>query len=454
VTQLFGYFPEELVGESIECLVPPEVRPRHGDHVDGFFASPHARQMGEGLDLAGQHRDGKTFAIDVSLTPVQLRGKSYVAAFVRDARERRRNLDRLRALNDITQRLLSGDSIDSVLPIVAERARRLAGARASWVVMPLGGDQLVIAAADGPDTAQLVGTVLSDESSRSAIVMRSGQVDYIDDFQSADNVPSAVRELGIGPGIYVPMIADERRLGTLVIARETGAPKFEALETALAQVFASSTAVAIELGQARSELGRLALVEEDERIARDLHDTVIQQLFAIGMSLQATRNATTGKLAERIDTVVSDLDNVIKEVRNTIFRIPGRATEVRGLRDEMMRVASKYSHELGFTPRVGFHGAAKVAISDVVSDQLLKVLGEALSNVARHATASSAEVVAMIDPTTIRLTVSDDGVGIPSGPKAGQGLRNMSERAANLGGEFSVTPREPHGTLLEWSVPL
>jgi len=116
----------------------------------------------------------------------------------------------------------------------------------------------------------------------------------IEDLYSATNVPEQVIELDLGPGLYVPLIADERRLGTLVLARVRGAPQFEQLDIAFAEVFASSTAAAIERGEVRTELERLEILKDEERIAQDLHDTVIQQLFAIGMTLQATRASLTG----------------------------------------------------------------------------------------------------------------------------------------------------------------
>lgn len=458
VERLFGYFPEELVGEPIELLVPMDRRQRHSGHLSGFFTSPHARQMGAGLELAGLHRGGETFAVDVSLAPVEVRGTHYVAAFVRDARERQRGIDRLRAVNEITQRLLRGAPVEAVLPYVAERARKLAGAVASWVVTPAHSGQLMIVAADGPGTEALIGTELSDETSRSAQVLATGRLDLIEDFAVAANVPAAAKELGLGPGLYVPLIADGRPLCTLVIARSEGESQFEALDIALAEVFASTTAIAFALGETRQELGRLGLIEEDERIARDLHDTVIQQLFAVGMSLQAARNAASGRLGDRIDSAVTDLDNVIRDIRNTIFRLPGRAAEVRGLRDEMFAMAERCDAELGFMPRIDLRGPVDMAIPDTVAGHLLQVLGEALSNVARHAKASTVEVVVEVvvevEGRWLSLFVCDDGVGIASAPFAGHGLRNMSIRATELGGTFTTSSRAPTGTVLQWRVPL
>lgn len=454
VMPLFGYYPEEIVGEPIEFLIPEDRRPSRDDHLRGFFASPRARQMMVVPELLGVARDGEVFAVDVSLVPVKVLDTSYVAAFVRDARERQRGVDRLHAVNDITQRLLTGIPVGEVLPLVAQRARSLSGAAASWVVTPASSGRLVISAADGPGTEALVGVELSENASRSAHVLMTGRPDIVEDFALAPNVPDVARGLGLGPGVYLPLIAEQRRLGTLVLARSSGAPPFDSLDVALAEVFAGATAVAIELGQTRAALDRLALVEEDERIARDLHDTVIQQLFGIGMSLQATRNTATGVTVGRIDSAVAELDEVIRDIRNTIFRLPDRAAATRDLRDEMFRVADRWREDLGFMPRIGLHGSVDVVVSEVIVEQLLRVLSEALSNVARYAKASLVEAVISIEDGSVSLLVSDDGVGISSGPFAGQGLRNMSTRAADLGGNFEARRREPSGTVLEWRVPL
>jgi signal transduction histidine kinase len=252
----------------------------------------------------------------------------------------------------------------------------------------------------------------------------------------------------------VPLISDERRLGTLVLGRLQGKPVYEELDVAFAEVFASSAAAAIEIGEVRTDLDRLGIVAEDERIARDLHDTVIQQLFALGMSLQATRAAVTGNAGERIDAAIDSLDNVIKEIRNTIFRLPGRTAGATGLRDEMLRLADSYREELGFIPRVTFQGAVDLAVPESVTSHLLQVFGEGLSNVARHAHASRVDAVLAIEGSWLAFSLVDDGVGPGGGPTGGNGLRNMATRAANLGGVCSVSRRDPNGTIVEWRVPL
>jgi GAF domain-containing protein len=206
--------------------------------------------MGVGLDLAGRRRDGVELPIDVSLTPVYQDGELCVAAFVRDATERRRALNRVNAVNDITKRLLAGAQMQEILSLVAQSARLLCNSDAAWIVMPTS-VKFEIVSVDGEGTDVLLGTLLSGDTSRSAEVMRSGQPDVIEDLSTADNVPPGVDALDLGPGLYVPFVADQRRLGTLVLGRVHGQPSFQPLDVAFAEVFAGAAATAIELGTVR-----------------------------------------------------------------------------------------------------------------------------------------------------------------------------------------------------------
>jgi two-component system, NarL family, sensor histidine kinase DevS len=454
VTVLFGYAPEELVGHSLEILVPDNRREVHGGHLRAFFDSPHPREMGVGLELAGRHRDGSEFPIDVSLTPVKIGEDQYVAAYVRDARERRRVLDRVHAVNEITTNLLAGADMREILSMSVQSVRTLCNSDAAWIVMPTDSANFEIVSVDGEGTELLLGVLLSSHTSRSAHVMRTGRSDVIDDLSTAANVPSGVVDLNLGPGLYVPFVADQRRLGTLVLGRVHGQPSYHAFDVAFAEAFAGAAATAIEMGSARAEIDHLSIVAEDERIARDLHDTVIQELFALGMSLQAIGSSTSGAAGERISAIVQSLDDVIRQIRNTIFRLPNRNEKASGLREEMLRLADRYHQELGVLPRVAFLGPVDVAVPPLVGDHLLQVFGEALSNVGRHAHASKIEAVVSIEEEWLLFSLVDDGVGVGDGPSAGNGMRNMLTRAENLGGTFSIRRREPRGSILEWRVPV
>jgi len=453
VATLFGYEARELVGRSLDVLIPDSRKDRHVDHLRRFFESPHPREMGAGLELAARRRDGVELPIDVSLTPVTMGDDVFVAAFVRDSSERRRALHRLSSVNEITKQLLGGAEMYEILPLVTQNARRLCDSDAAWIVMPSAA-QFEIVSVDGAGAERLLGVLLSADTSRSAEVMRSGQSDVIDDLSTADNVPPGVADLDLGPGLYVPFSADQHRLGTLVLGRVHGRTPFQPLDAAFAELFAGAAAAAIEMGSVRAEIDRLSIVAEDERIARDLHDTVIQELFALGMSLQALGSSVTGVVGDRISTAVESLDDVIRQIRNTIFRLPIHHGSASGLREEMLRLADRYQSEMGALPRIAFHGPVDVAISEIVRENLLHVFGESLSNVARHAQASKIDAVVAVEGEWLSFSLIDDGVGISDTPTAGSGVGNMSVRAENLGGTCAVTRREPRGTIVEWRVPL
>jgi signal transduction histidine kinase len=393
-------------------------------------------------------------AVEVVLVPIETEGVAYLAAFVRDARARRRNADHLDAVNQVTQLFLGETPVEEVLPLVVARARQLVGATAAWIAIEARSGELLVEAADGEGTAMLLGLELSAGSNGGTEALVTGRSLQVEDLATTAGSPEFAVERGLGSAVFVPLAAGDRRNGVLVAARARGGGCFSVLEVELLEVFAGATAVAIALGEARNELDRLEVVEEDERIARELHDTVIQRLFALGMSLQATRNTVVGPTADRIDSAVGDLDEVIREIRDTVFRLPGRSGEVRELRDEIFRVGDRFTADLGFTPRIAFRGPSDVIVPDLVVANLLRVYAELLANIARHARASAADAVVTVESGWLQLSVEDDGVGFRAGPATGRGLRNVAARATDLGGTFNATRRQPSGTVIDWRVPL
>ena len=172
------------------------------------------------------------------------------------------------------------------------------------------------------------------------------------------------------------------------------------------------------------------------------------------MSLQAMGSSVSGAIGDRISAAVGSLDDVIRQIRNTIFRLPGHSDASSGLREEMLRLADRYHQELGVLPRIAFLGPVDFAVPEIVSDHLLHVFGEGLSNIGRHAHASKIEAVVSVESDWLSFSLVDDGVGIGDGPSAGNGMRNMSTRAENLGGTCTISRRSPSGTIVEWRVPL
>lgn len=206
-----------------------------------------------------------------------------------------------------------------------------------------------------------------------------------------------------------------------------------------------------ELAAARR---RRFIAEEHERIARDLHDTVIQELFAIGMSLQAVvSEAEPPLVSERIARSVDALDETIRQIRSTIFEL-NSGTRLQSVTRELRELADSVALSLGFEPAVTLIGPLDSHLPVAVAAHVVPTVREGLSNVARHAQATRAEVLVALLDGTLRVEVRDDGVGIPDQPDRSSGLRNIARRAEELGGTLRVRAGDHGGTVLEWVVPV
>jgi signal transduction histidine kinase len=195
----------------------------------------------------------------------------------------------------------------------------------------------------------------------------------------------------------------------------------------------------------------VAVVEDRERIARDLHDTVIQRLFAEGLSLQSLVRLVDERSAARLQATIDGLDETIKELRMAVFYLHGSATARSGLRGRLVDVMADAAPALGFEPRLQFDGPIE-SIDGRIAEHLVPVLREALANVSRHAAARSARISLTVDDD-VTLTVSDDGIGAAADAAGGHGLTNMIARANTLGGWATLEPAPGRGSLLTWSVP-
>ncbi|HET6809420.1 MAG TPA: PAS domain S-box protein [Acidimicrobiales bacterium] len=454
VETLFGYRQDELTGQPVEVLVPEEVRGAHLHHREAYVSSPRPRPMGAGLELQGRRRDGTTFPIDVSLAPVSIGGQPRFGAFVRDATERRRSASLQLYVNEIDRQLLSGVEPQETLFLIASRARTLVRAAVAWVVTADGrSGRLEVAAAEGTGADALVGVELPPEATLSARVMKSAEPLVVPDMAAEPAVLAEARTLELGPGMYVPLEAEGVSIGALVVARAAGQPEFSDADQAVVQLFAGSAAVTLSLALAREQLEDLRMATEHDRIARDLHDTVIQRLFALGMGLQGILRLVSGAAADRINQSVDAIDDVIREIRETIFDLQQPATATT-LRRRVREVAAEARDQLGFPPRLAFRGPVESAVPDPVVPHLLAVVREALSNAARHAGAGSVEVVIEATSSHVSVWVADDGVGPPAGPTSGSGLVNRAARAEEMGGELRIEARQPRGTVLEWRVTI
>jgi signal transduction histidine kinase len=341
-----------------------------------------------------------------------------------------------------------------MLNLAAMRARTLIGVAVSWVaVRSREGDEIVVAAADGAGAENLLGATVPSESSLAAQAIARGRTVAVDDMSANPAVLAQARSASLGPGLYLPMLAEDGPVGALVLARGSSGRPFSPDEVTTAEVFASAAAIVLALGTARQSLEEIRLTSEHERIARDLHDTVIQRLFALGMRLQAAERLAQGPVAERIRDTVDSIDEVIREIRETIFDLNRPDSDGPHLRQQIRRVSSEAAEHLGFVPRIAFRGPVEAAVSEDIAVHMVSVLRESLSNIGRHARAHGVDVVVGVAEGEVLLSVADDGVGITDQPTAGHGIANMRSRAEDMGGSLTLTRRSPSGTLLQWRVP-
>jgi signal transduction histidine kinase len=306
-----------------------------------------------------------------------------------------------------------------------------------------------VAGASAPGES-LLGVGLPQEATARLGATRVPLVVRIEDLPPELN---GLRRPALGTVVWAPLWAGDNEVGAVLIGwHDESVPESTEQGLGMVETFTEQVALALELAAAQEDRERLAVLEDRDRIAKDLHDLVIQRLFAIGLTIQAAaRDAVRQPVQERLEQAVDDLDDTIKDVRRTIFHLHGRGAAGGGLTADLESVVAEARPALGFLPRLRTEGPASAVAPEVAAD-LVAVLREALSNVARHAGARRVEVCLRVGPP-LTLTVEDDGVGIPAETGRRSGLANLSERATAHGGRFSVEPRLAGGTTLTWQVP-
>jgi len=260
--------------------------------------------------------------------------------------------------------------------------------------------------------------------------------------------------MNLGPAVLVPLGQAGDVRGVLTAGRRPGAMPLAPAAAEMLVTFASQAGIALELAEHRRQAERVAVFEDRDRIARDLHDLVIQRLYATGMSLQGAIGLIAAPdVARRVNAAVDALDETIREIRSSIFALQTRQPErPAGLRPRILQVADEMTSLLGFPPTLELAGPLDDSVPADVGDHLLRALREALSNAARHAGASKVEVQVRAQDE-LSLTVRDNGSGIKPGGRR-SGLSNIGQRAVELGGTFRVAPAAGGGTELAWRVPL
>ena len=390
------------------------------------------------------------------------------ARLYEDARQRQHSLS---AIAEVTRHLLSGAEPDDALEMITRMALDITGADLVLVSRPTADGRFArveYAAGIGADRA--IGLGLPIERSVTRLVLNSGERLTIADAFTDERVDAENKNmLRLGPVVAVPLGVPGDVRGVLMAARTPGRPPLQQSASDLLMTFAAQAAIALTLSEHRRQAERMAVFEDRDRIARDLHDLVIQRLYATGMSLQgATALISPPEVADRVSRAVDGLDDTIREIRSAIFALQTHPEDQQvSLRARILFVTQEMAGALGFAPALRLDGVLDTAVPERVGEPMLTALREALSNAARHASASRVEVIVEVDQD-LTLTVRDNGVGIaPRGRRSG--LRNLQQRAADLGGSMTVRPgpagrgdgvhpggpgRPGRGTVLVWRVPL
>jgi signal transduction histidine kinase len=254
----------------------------------------------------------------------------------------------------------------------------------------------------------------------------------------------------------VPVRVRDQVFGNLYLCDKEGDDVFSDVDEEMVVALAAAAGIAIENARLHARVANLAMVEDRERIARELHDTVIQRLFATGLSLQSTMRITEKPaVVERVQQAVDDLDQTVRDIRSAIFELHTTVVAGHSTRQEILEICADAARVLGFDPVVRFDGPIDTGVDDRVAEHLLAVVREVLANVARHAHAASVEVRVTAAAGQLTLAVEDDGTGPGDRTAGGRGVANMRSRADELGGDLRLGPGEDGtGTRVEWAVPM
>ena len=361
-----------------------------------------------------------------------------------ESEQRRRWLD---ASAQLTPLLLAGDREQPHALIAGHAA---AATDADFAVLTVLGDpgEVIVTGAAGPLAAGLMNRTAPLAGSLGGQVISSGKPSLV----TGDRLQAAATALGagIGPLIAVPLAAGERVLGALLLGRTAERHGFTESDLGMAASFAAHAAVAMELARARADQVRLAQAEDHERIAGDLHDHVIQELFALGMKLQGHAARSDPATAARVNGYIDTLDEIIKKIRASIFGLQQPRQPTVSLQARVLEIIDEHAPQLGFTAGSSFDGASGPGVDETLAHDILAVTREALSNCARHAHATAVAVALTVQDGLITLDITDNGRGLGDTTRS-SGLASMRRRAENNGGNLQITAPPGGGTRLTWT---
>jgi PAS domain S-box-containing protein len=456
---VFGYARDELIGQSVEMLVPQTIRVAHIAHRDRYFEAPRTRPMGAGLDLYARRKDGTEFPCEISLSTVATDSGMMALAAIRDITERRRDRDelrravrRLQAAADVAIAVGGETQLDRVLEAIVERGRALVEARA-LIIMLREGEDLVVSA-----TAAIAGGLDPQVSELRVPAREASEQILLGRFTGAD--------LGgkeSGRALLAPLLFRGEPLGVVVALDRVGEPgRFDDEHQRLLEAFAASAATGVATARSMAE-ERLqntidAAEQERSRWARELHDETLQALAVLRMRLSsALREETPDQLKDTGHAAVQQIDEEIVKLRRLITELRPASLDTIGLEAALQALAEQHQEDadLEVTCDLALPPEEDARPTPVLETAVYRLVQEALNNVSKHSLARRADLMVRSSRGSIEIVVSDDGVGFePSLVREGFGLVGMRERAALLGGTLGVESTRGSGTEVRAEIPL
>lgn len=363
----------------------------------------------------------------------------------------------LAATSEVTTELLGGTDPAEALNLIASRALELTGSDVTMLALPNSGrldvdddwgedvDDLTVTVCAGVRAAELSGAHVDLEVSVPGAVYR-------------DRTPRSVGELVLrdhrfGPALVVPLRAGDRTTGVLIAAREAGSASFESAQLPVVASFADQAALALQLAAQQRAARELDVLGDRDRIARDLHDHVIQRLFAVGLSMQSTQRRTKSpELQKRLGDSIEQMHEIVQEIRTAIFDLHGGVAGETRLRHRLHDAIAELTDDAPVHPTVSMSGTLDT-LPTQLAEHVEAVVREAVSNAVRHADASTVSVSVAVKDDVLRIVVVDDGHGLPEGVTP-SGLGNLRDRAEATGGTFSATSAPGAGVTVEWTAPV
>ncbi|WP_078316476.1 GAF domain-containing protein [Mycobacterium sp. D16Q16] len=404
-----------------------------------------------------EKRNGEEFSADDEVVVRALAGAAGIAGenarLYEQARQRQRWLQ---AIEEVTSKLLAGVEPAEALQLIAVRAAALVDADYALIALPCEPDddgdigELTVAVCAGTSGLELSGVRIPLKGSTSGAAFR-------------DRLPRIVTQLefdiaagahvAFGPAMALPLRGRDSTTGVLLLIRPADGAHFREGQLEIAASFADQAALALEQAQTRTTMNELQMLSDRDRIARDLHDHVIQRLFAVGLAMQGThrRAAKSPRVAARLAEHIDQLHNVIQDIRTAIFDLHTVATDGPSLRAALRAIVAELTDDTSLQVSVRLNGPLDVVPTDI-AEHTQAVLREAVSNAVRHANASELAVLVAVGDDVV-VDVADNGIGMPEGATH-RGLRNLSTRAAALQGNLTIAEPDGGGTQVSWSVPL